>query len=224
MATVTGYTAERMKEIEDKAIVSGTVVGGNLFLRPKNYPTEPEINAGSVVGPTGETGPAGAVSTVQMNTAIAVVNDRFKKVPSVMNKKLPADKQVITHDTKTPITFTTADDWDNGTFHTSTDYRKFVVPSGASGIYQVTWNAFFTSAAFLGGTRYISISKNSVTATNEFAQFQEDHINTISNLSLGITEHIALVAGDYLVANAYHFTGGTNQSVHGTFHMQWMSE
>ena len=224
MATVTGYTAARMKQIEDKAITSGTVVSGNLILYPKNYPVETSINAGSVIGPAGPTGPAGSVNTGDLNTAVAVVNDRFKKVPSVMNKLPSTSKQVITHDIKTPISFTGADDWDTSAFHTSTDLRKFVVPAGAGGIYQVTWNAFFTSASFLGGTRYISISKNSVTAANEFAQFQQDHINTISNLSLGVTEHILLIPGDYLVANAYHFTGGTNQSVHGTFHMQWMSE
>lgn len=54
MATVTSYTAARMKQIEDTAIVNGNVVGGNLMLTRKN---STQINAGSVIGPTGPQGP-----------------------------------------------------------------------------------------------------------------------------------------------------------------------
>ena len=57
MATVTGYTAARMKEIEDKAITDGSIVSGNLILYPNDYPTQPSINAGAVIGPAGPTGP-----------------------------------------------------------------------------------------------------------------------------------------------------------------------
>lgn len=56
MATVTGYTAERMKEIEDSAIVDGDIVGDNLIL--KRYDGG-EINAGNVRGPQGPVGPEG---------------------------------------------------------------------------------------------------------------------------------------------------------------------
>jgi hypothetical protein len=142
-----------------------------------------------------------------------------------MNKLPGSTKQVIAHDTKTPIMFTGADDWDTSAFHTSTDLRKFVVPAGGGGIYQITWNAIFTApSGAVGGTRYISLSKNSVTAGNEFAQSQMDFVTaSMVHLAMGITEHILLIPGDYIAANVYHFTGGT-QSVHGTFHMQWMSE
>ena len=54
MATVTGFTAERMQEIEDSAIVDGEVVGGNLILTKHDGGT---INAGSVIGPEGPEGP-----------------------------------------------------------------------------------------------------------------------------------------------------------------------
>lgn len=57
MATITGYTADRMKVIEDGTIVDGEVVGDNLILT-KHDGTE--INAGSVRGPQGVEGPAGA--------------------------------------------------------------------------------------------------------------------------------------------------------------------
>lgn len=59
MASVTGYTAERMQEIEDAAIVDGNVVGGDLILTRYDTST---INAGSVIGPTGPAGAAGTSS------------------------------------------------------------------------------------------------------------------------------------------------------------------
>lgn len=59
MATVTGYTAARMKEIEDQAIVNGAVVINDLILTRYNGAT---INAGNVRGPTGATGPAATLN------------------------------------------------------------------------------------------------------------------------------------------------------------------
>jgi microcystin-dependent protein len=56
MGTVIGYTAERMKEIEDSAIVDGNVTGDNLILIRFDGG---QINAGSVRGPKGDTGPSG---------------------------------------------------------------------------------------------------------------------------------------------------------------------
>lgn len=61
MATVTGYTAARMKEIEDSAIVDGNVVGDDLILVRFDAGT---INAGSVRGPQGIQGPVGPTSIV----------------------------------------------------------------------------------------------------------------------------------------------------------------
>lgn len=59
MATVTAFTAARMQEIEDNAIVDGVIVGDNLILVRHN---DEQVNAGNVrgpIGPTGPTGPAG---------------------------------------------------------------------------------------------------------------------------------------------------------------------
>lgn len=60
MATVTGYTAERMKNIEDSAIVAGHVDGDDLILTPYGNAADPvnypEINAGDVRGPIGTPG------------------------------------------------------------------------------------------------------------------------------------------------------------------------
>ena len=54
MATITGYTAARMQDIEDSSIVSGTVVGDDLILDRFDGAT---VNAGNVRGPQGDVGP-----------------------------------------------------------------------------------------------------------------------------------------------------------------------
>jgi len=56
MATVTGFTAERMLEIENSTVVDGEVVGDNLMLIRRDGI---QIDAGNVRGPTGATGPIG---------------------------------------------------------------------------------------------------------------------------------------------------------------------
>lgn len=56
MATVTGFTAEKMQDIEDSVVVDGDVVGDDLILRRHDGT---EINAGNVRGPAGVQGPSG---------------------------------------------------------------------------------------------------------------------------------------------------------------------
>lgn len=57
---VTGYTAARMKSIEDNSVVDGTVNGsGHLILTKRNNAT---IDAGNVVGPQGVKGDTGGIA------------------------------------------------------------------------------------------------------------------------------------------------------------------
>ena len=56
MATVTGMTADRMKQIEAQSVIDGDVVGDNLILTQHDGT---QINAGSVRGPKGDPGPVG---------------------------------------------------------------------------------------------------------------------------------------------------------------------
>lgn len=53
MATVTGLTAERMKEIENGILIDAEVVGDNLILTTKDNTA---INAGNVRGLPGPAG------------------------------------------------------------------------------------------------------------------------------------------------------------------------
>lgn len=58
MATVTGYTAAKMDEINDSTVVDGDIVGDNLILKTRD---NTEINAGNVRGPQGIQGVQGNV-------------------------------------------------------------------------------------------------------------------------------------------------------------------
>ena len=229
MATVTGYTAARMKEIEDKAITGGAVVSGNLILYPKNYPTESSVNAGPVVGPAGPTGPAGAVSTADLNSAIATLNAKLGTPLGVMNKKdqsagWPAGFQTIPPTAHTTITFPDADLWDNGAFHElSIENRKFTVPAGGKGIYQVNYNGYFAITGSPGGTRFISILKNGLTdAVSRIEAHQVDYGAT-GHTTISMTGHYKLIPGDYLAFSAYQTTGAA-QTFTANVCIRWVSD
>lgn len=66
MATITGYTKERMKLIEDNAIVGGQVVSGELILVRYDGTT---LSAGNVIGPQGVPGPGGTPGDATVSTA-----------------------------------------------------------------------------------------------------------------------------------------------------------
>lgn len=59
MATITGYTAARMQEIEDGTVVSGNVTDGDLILTKHDGS---QFNAGTVRGPQGLQGATGDVA------------------------------------------------------------------------------------------------------------------------------------------------------------------
>lgn len=69
MATVTAYTAQRMKQIEDASIVGGRVSSDNLILTRFDGT---EINAGNVRGPQGETGTTGGIADAPSNNTYYV--------------------------------------------------------------------------------------------------------------------------------------------------------
>lgn len=71
--TVTGLTAAKMQEIVDLTVSGASVNGsGELILQLTGGGT---VNAGFVIGPTGDTGPAGDVSLATMQAADQAVLD-----------------------------------------------------------------------------------------------------------------------------------------------------
>lgn len=64
MATVDGFTKERMLEIENTTVVDGNVVGDDLILLTREGTP---INAGSVRGPEGDQG----IQGIQGDTGLA---------------------------------------------------------------------------------------------------------------------------------------------------------
>lgn len=70
MATVTVYTAARMKAIEDASIVNGQVVEDNLILQRFDGSF---LDAGNVRGPQGVKGDTGDVSEEQLNDAVSAL-------------------------------------------------------------------------------------------------------------------------------------------------------
>jgi hypothetical protein len=73
MATVTGFTAERMLEIENSTVVDGNVVGNNLILLTRDGT---QIDAGNVRGPQGVQGVPGPVQSINDQTG-SVYSPRF---------------------------------------------------------------------------------------------------------------------------------------------------
>lgn len=72
MATVTGYTAARMKAIEDGTVVDGEIIGDDLILTKFDGT---QINAGAVVGPQGPTGPQGPAGDSSFAGYVEPLND-----------------------------------------------------------------------------------------------------------------------------------------------------
>jgi hypothetical protein len=101
MATVTAYTAERMKEIEDSCIVDGAVVLDNLILT-KHDGTE--IDAGNVRGPTGSPGVSNAELDAWMtdNLPICTIVDYLGTVPPSAKWLAMAGQTVANADTLYP--------------------------------------------------------------------------------------------------------------------------
>lgn len=82
MATVTGFTAERSQDIEDQAIIDGSVVGDNLILERNNGET---VNAGNVRGAAGLDGDDGVDGGDGWSPVFSIVNDGVRRVIQVVD-------------------------------------------------------------------------------------------------------------------------------------------
>jgi len=81
MATVTGYTSQRMKIIEDTTVVDGEVRTDELILITREGQ---EIPAGNVRGPQGIKGDTGEVSQAELDAAMALLLTQMFKPGMLM--------------------------------------------------------------------------------------------------------------------------------------------
>lgn len=88
MATITGFTAERMLEIEGKSIIDGEIVGGNLILTAHDGT---QINAGPVIGPTGPVGPQGPAGVASIPGEVKLWPGSSLPDPALYGKWVWAD-------------------------------------------------------------------------------------------------------------------------------------
>lgn len=91
MATITGYTAEKMQEIVDGTIKSAEVVGGHLIVTRFDNTTQ---DLGDIRGPQGETGPEGSVSLAQLNAMRDLLRQEADKVGRGVLKQVQVDDDV----------------------------------------------------------------------------------------------------------------------------------
>lgn len=220
MATVTGYTAARMKEIEDKAITDGAIVGGELILYPNDYPAKPSINVGSVAGPQGDPGPPGEVSAATLAADIATAVNPLRAPTSC--KVIRTTAVAVPHNTSTVLLFdevATSESWDTGSMHDpSVNPSRLTIPTGGNGVYQCSVNIKFSPGSAVGGTRLVQIRKNGSTILESL---QHD-VGTATNYYISSTISFYLLAGQYLDLLVYHFTGVSN-NVSGSFSLHKMS-
>lgn len=178
MASINGYTAERMKEIEDSAIIDGEVVAGNLILTRFDTTT---INAGSVIGPTGPTG-----------TMPSVARARVTK----------SGLQSITDNTITSVLWDT-EEYDTNTFHsTSTNTSRIVIPSGLDGVYMASYTVVFNGTASQISSAWML--KNAAGNRQAFGQAKNDATNGIGITG---SASIPLSVGDYLEVMVFQNSG-----------------
>lgn len=215
MATVTGFTKERMQEIENAAIVDGGVVGGELILTRFD---ETDINLGSVIGPAGPAGPS--IEAVTHATrpgsptngkAIYETDTKrffvwngsawawFAGSPMRCKVRLLAGQSVADSDIDDIIW--SSEEYDTDNIWTSGGSANILtIPAEGAGIWRVTLNAAFGISAT--GVRQFSIVHNSVVQCSTA-------IPGNSALPAGATLSVDLncAVADTIKASVYHTAG-----------------
>lgn len=185
MASVTGYTAARMQEIENAAIIDGEVVAGNLILTRFDATT---INAGSVIGPTGPTGTMPSVARVRVTTAVS--------------------EQALPNFSNTLVDWAgTAEDYDSDGFHSQvTNTQRLTVPAGLAGVYQINYVLVIPATASVPATSVVSAWFQKNASTTRYATSQMSN-NVGNGVCLTGGEPIPLSVGDYVQVYAFQNSG-----------------
>jgi hypothetical protein len=99
VATVTGYTAERMKTIEDTTVVDGEIIGDNLHLLTR---VGDHIDAGNVRGPKGDKGDKGDTGEVTQAELDALDSTVTALTTELRASNIPRFANVAARDTRFP--------------------------------------------------------------------------------------------------------------------------
>lgn len=243
MATVTSYTAARMKEIEDSAIVGGSIVGGDLIL--VRFDAE-EINAGSVIGSEGPEGPTGPTSIIvctsltrpstglfegleiyetDTNRYLAYNGSGWEQTgflwdpPFARLRHLTA--QTILTATWTALNYS-IEDYDSNAMHSGGDNTRITCVK--DGIYHFEGNISFAASAT--GTRGIGFRKNGSGSGPTEGRVLVRASDSVST-SLHISTDISMVVSDYLQVMAFQDTGGNLDTAFGegtqSFSGRWVA-
>lgn len=155
MATVTGYTAERMKVIEDTTVVGGNVVGDNLILTKRDASV---INAGSVRGPQGIQGVPGEVSLATLKARVPAGSVLMWMFETLPNGWLSINGQAIANaDTTYPDLWAAAPaSWKSGTTLT------FPNMLGRSPVHRDPAQSEFAALGQIGGAKSQTLVKGNV--------------------------------------------------------------
>lgn len=188
MTSVTGYTAARMKQIEDSAIIAGNIVGDNLIL--KRY-DETTINAGNVRGATGAKGDPGDVSLAQLKAAVpagSIFMWMFSTVPSGW---LAIEGQTVTNaQTLYPDLWASAPaSWKSGS--------SFIMPNmtGRFPVGQQASDPAFDTLQEIGGAKNAVAVAHSHTIAGH-THTTADHIHGISTHTHTTADHTHAISFD----------------------------
>lgn len=131
MATITGYTAEKMDEFNNASVISGTVnSSGGLILKTRGGT---DIDAGTVKGPKGDTGNTGTAGAHGIAGGTTAVRNTMYPLPTTIAAQATLANKVVTFYNTTTKMFET--------YYAKTGTAGLTVPgvAGASGWYENTY-------------------------------------------------------------------------------------
>lgn len=120
-----------------------------------------------------------------------------------------SSNQSIADTTSTAISFSSSENWDTDTIHsTGTNPSRFTVPTGQGGVYWLYATAFFTPGA--GTIRYLSLYKNGSALTTTPTHLVDAKVPWTAIFSTVLTggREVTLAAGDYVEFHTYQDSGG----------------
>jgi len=205
MATVTGFTSGRMKQIEDTTIVSGRVTATKELILTTRAGVE--INAGDVEGPQGpigDQGPIGPVGPAGLRGGTTAQRDSIFGVPAT-------DAARVALANSTPTWYNTDRRWEESYFATTGLAgltATGLLANFSSGWYPIDRGAIFIHAAFTGG--FIPLSSSEQIIPFATTPRRKGGATIVNNNALKMP-----IGGMYEVSCRLYASGGASSLVTG---------